>query len=277
MTEEAKKDNEYLLERFATRLKEERNRNKLSQTSLANLMGYSRALVTKVETCTQKPSSDFAIRADQVLGTGSLFTGLLPSSANERTRLLRRYVTIEQTEATQLFQWQSSGVPALVQIPEYAREVLTVSVPPWSPEEIDDFVDSQMSRQNALTRSEDPLNAHFIISEGALRQLVGGIDVMVAQWKRLIEWSMARTVTWQVLPRDAGAHPAMQGSYTILDTASLRAALYVETMAGGEVITEEQSIAHARQRASFLMTNALSPRNSVGYVEKLINEETTWR
>lgn len=272
---------------FGYRLKEERTRHKTresgrtTQEDLARAMGVSRGLISRIETGNLLPTLDFAIRADDALGTRRLFQSLLPTPENEVTRSLSRYVTTEQTEAVALSTWQATVVPALLQDPGYARAVRSAAVPPHSKAEIDSIVAAQEKRQNVLTREEPkPLNAHFVLAEGSVRQLVGGRNVMVGQWRRLAEWAALPSVTIQVLPASVGAHPAMQGSYTILDMPPRlagQAALYVETMASGAVITDTEQVAHARQRFGGLMAHALSPPETMAYLQRLQeDEEEAW-
>jgi len=237
-------------------------------------MGYVRQTITRIESGNHLPTRNFAIRADEALGTAGLFVALLPSPEAERHRLLRRYVHIEQHQATGLFQWQALVVPAMLQTEEYAREVMRVAVPPRGTAEVDQYVAYQMSRQNALWR-EKPVTAHFVVSAAAVSQMVGGGAVMLGQWEKLIQWSANPHVTLQILPREVGAHASMQGSYTILEIEALKWALYVETMAGGDVITGPQTVSHARQRFSALTATALRPGESVAFLHELKKEEAT--
>ncbi|XKK39393.1 helix-turn-helix transcriptional regulator [Nocardiopsis sp. ARC36] len=259
---------------FAERFQEVRNAHKWTQAQLAQKMGYVRQTITRIESGHHLPTRNFAIRADEALGTGGLFIALLPSPEAERHKLLRRYVHIEQHQATGLFQWQALVVPAMLQTAEYARAVMTVAIPPRGAADIDQYVAYQMGRQNALWR-ESPLTAHFVISAAAVTQMVGGGTVMLKQWEKLIQWSENPHITLQILPKTVGAHASMQGSYTILEIETLKWALYVETMAGGNVITDAQTVSHARQRFSALMATALRPGESIDFLLDLRKEEVT--
>ncbi|MFC4561836.1 Scr1 family TA system antitoxin-like transcriptional regulator [Nocardiopsis mangrovi] len=272
MTKECTPEERDAARNFARKLRELRKIAHLSQTELAERMRVARQTIGKYESGLHVPTRDFAVLADEALGTEGLFAGFLPSPEGEHRKLLKRYVHIEQSKATSLQQWQAQVVPALLQTEEYAREVLTVSIPPRMPDEVDKFVASQMARQDVLWRKH-PIEAHFIIGEAAATQLVGGRDVMRRQWAKLIEWSANPYVTLQVLPRSVGAHASMQGAYTILEIEALKWAVYVETMAGGEVITGTQTVTFARRRFGALMAHALSPRDTVKLLSELQQEE----
>lgn len=261
---------------FRKNLKAERNLRKWSQTELARRLGYVRQTITRAESGHQLPSEDFAIRVDQIFGTHELFQSLLPSLQNTHLRRLRQYVHIEQNEATRVSQWQPHVVPGLLQTEDYAREVLRVAIPPRSLEEINRFVTSQMQRQEVLWRSDRaPVDAHFIVAEGALRQLVGGPDMMRDQLHQLIDWAERnRHITFQVLPFTAGAHASLQSAYTVVET-SRNWALYVETVAMNQVVTEQVMVRETRQRLAALSAEALSTRGSMEYMHQLEQEITT--
>jgi transcriptional regulator with XRE-family HTH domain len=251
---------------IARRLREERARHRLNQGELADRMGYSRQSVTRAESGTILVSEDFALRADQVLMTQ--LAALLPVPGIERHKLLRRYVEIEQHRAHTLQQWQAQLVPALLQTADYARTVVAATLPPKSPEAVDTTVANRLHRQQVFDR-EQPLTAHFVLDEGAVRRLVGGVSLMRPQWDHLITSADNPYITIQILLHAHGAHAALIGSYTILEVAPHESALYMETMASGTVVTETQPVQHARQRFASLMARALSPQDSIQFLEEL--------
>ncbi|MBK3559302.1 helix-turn-helix domain-containing protein [Streptomyces sp. MBT56] len=73
----------------------------------------------------------------------------------------------------------------------------------------------RMERQKAITRSERPLGAWFILGEAALRQQIGGPKVIQAQLNHLIEVSELPNVTLQVLPFSVRAYRGGPIAFTI--------------------------------------------------------------
>lgn len=256
---------------FGQELLRFRHSTGLSQTKFGQRAGCSRQLVGDVENGAARPTLKFARKIDRAFNTNARFEGLLVSDS-ELQILLRRYVTIEQQQAVALQQWQTTVVPALLQTKTYARRTLEVSIPALPPAKINQQVKSRLARQEALSRP-NPLEGYFVLSEGALTQLVGGAALMRQQWEHLLRCAHLPNVTLQVLPRTAGAHASMQGSYTILETSPPGWAIYVETMAGGEVLTQRKLVTDTRQRFAALMANALSPDESMRYIQRLISEE----
>lgn len=76
-------------------------------------------------------------------------------------------------------------VPGLLQTAEYGRAVTVASRAWQTPEEIDQFIQVRLARRKRLT-GEGPLEFWAMLAEGALRQQVGGAEVMRAQLEHLI-------------------------------------------------------------------------------------------
>jgi hypothetical protein len=75
-------------------------------------------------------------------------------------------------------------IPGLLQTSEYGRAV-TVASRAWkTPEEIDQFVQVRLARQQRLT-DENPMSLWAVLAEGVLRQHVGGSAVTQAQLEHL--------------------------------------------------------------------------------------------
>ncbi|MDB1090181.1 DUF5753 domain-containing protein [Streptomyces sp. ACA25] len=63
---------------------------------------------------------------------------------------------------------------------------------------------------------ERPPSVWAVIGEAALYQQVGGPEVMREQVDHLLTLSARPHVTLQVLPFSAGAHPGVDGAFTVL-------------------------------------------------------------
>jgi len=130
---------------------------------------------------------------------------------------MAEYVALEDI-ATSLRTWQVAIVPGLLQTPDYAR-ALAVGNGSWEdPDEIEPFVESRMARQARLS-GDRPLELRVVVHEGALRQLVGGREVMKEQLGRLLDVARQPNVKLQVMPYIAGAHPGMTSAFTIVSFA----------------------------------------------------------
>ncbi|MET7765824.1 Scr1 family TA system antitoxin-like transcriptional regulator [Streptomyces sp. NPDC005336] len=118
-------------------------------------------------------------------------------------------------------------IPGLLQTEEYARAVLSATVPPWSPTDLRRRLSHRMKRRDILDR-DDPPSCTFIIHEAALRMRFGTNAVLRAQLESLLESSERKNVTVRVLPFAAGGFhvPGISVTYASgqvaqLDTAQL--------------------------------------------------------
>ncbi|MEU3655775.1 helix-turn-helix transcriptional regulator [Streptomyces sp. NPDC032161] len=182
------------------------------------------------------------------------------------------YVALEDI-ATGLRTWQLSIVPGLLQTADYAR-ALAVGNGSWDdPDEIEPFVESRMARQARLT-GERPLELWAVMGEGALRQLVGGRDVMREQLGRLLDVSRLPNVKLQVVPSLAGAHPGMTSAFTIVSFAEPGALDVVHMDTTSTTLWLESDTDADRHGILFDRVSrlALAQRNTVGLIEGILKE-----
>jgi transcriptional regulator with XRE-family HTH domain len=179
-----------------------------------------------------------------------------------------RYVDYEQ-EATAIRTYQSTIVPGLLQTPEYVREMSNVAVPEVSAETANEFVEVKERRQARLA-AVPPLSLSVILDEAVLHRVVGGPAVMGAQLERMIEATRIHSVTIQVIPYIAGAHPAMDSTFTILDlTDPVPSVVYVEGLVGRIYLERPQEIARYEYVFDRLKALALSPQDSAELIAKV--------
>ncbi|MEU2289396.1 helix-turn-helix domain-containing protein [Streptomyces bacillaris] len=132
-------------------------------------------------------------------------------------RSMAEYAALEDI-ATSVRTWQLAIVPGLLQTPDYAR-ALAVGNGSWEdPDEIEPFIEARMTRQARLG-GENPLELWAVVHEAALRQLVGGREVMREQLGHLVDMARQPNVKLQITPYLAGAHPGLTSAFTIVSFA----------------------------------------------------------
>ena len=121
-------------------------------------------------------------------------------------------------------------VPGLLQTEGYARALIRLGNAP-SEDDVVRRVEARLSRQEILRRATPP-RLWAVIDESALSRPIGGRSVMRDQVRHLIEMCDHPFVTLQILPFEAGAHPAMGGPFTILrfSEPDLRDVVYIEQL-----------------------------------------------
>lgn len=178
------------------------------------------------------------------------------------------YVGLE-TEAIGLRYYQCTLVPGLLQTAGYARAMLDAAVPRLTRARIDELLEVKLTRQDILNRAE-PLRLWAVLDEAALHRVVGGPKVMAAQLDRLIEVTGNPNVTVQVIAYEAGAHPAMDSTFNILEfMGSVPAVVYVEGLVGWIYIDRPAEIDKYQQVFEYLSSLALSPKESIDLVAKI--------
>ena len=178
------------------------------------------------------------------------------------------YVGLEAA-AVSIRRYQSTVIPGLLQTRDYARIVHEVMIPKLTRERIDEFVEVRMTRQRLLTQNPAP-RFWVVLDEAVLHRMVGGRQVMSAQLDRLIEVTDLPNVTMQIIPYEAGAHPAMDSTFSMLDfDGSVPSVVYVEGLVGWIYVDSPQDLARYQQVFECLCAMALTPQASVELVARV--------
>ncbi|HEX6527658.1 MAG TPA: helix-turn-helix transcriptional regulator [Streptosporangiaceae bacterium] len=181
------------------------------------------------------------------------------------------YVGLE-TAASALRGYESELVPGLFQTEAYARAIMSTA-PAADNEEADRQITVRMERQKRLTAS-DPLTVWQVLNEAVIRRPVGGADVMRAQLDHLIEVASLKNVTLQILSFDKGAHPAMIGSFQMMefpDPADPEV-VYLETQTGALYVEKQQDVREYGLRFDYARAQALGPAESRAMLIQLASE-----
>lgn len=172
------------------------------------------------------------------------------------------YVGLESAAVT-ISDFDPGVFPGLLQTPAYARAVHEAAFPLLSPEVIDQRIEVRRARQQALVRDKPPQLA-AIVDEAVLHRVVGGPDVMVGQLVHVIEASQLDNITVQVLPYSAGAHPALDSTFTMLEfEPPVPGVVYVDGLVGQIYLERPQDFQRYRQIFKHLSDVAMSPQSSI--------------
>jgi transcriptional regulator with XRE-family HTH domain len=178
------------------------------------------------------------------------------------------YVDLEQAAAATSY-FQSTLVPGLLQTVDYMRGMYAGGLPgEFTPERTDELMKVRFRRQEILTR-DPPLPLHTILDEAVLHRVVGSPSTMSAQLQHLNVVANLPSVTLQVLPYAAGAHPAMDSMFNILEFDVVPPVVYVEGLMGMLYIERESEVARYRQVFEFLRSIALNPQETIALVSEI--------
>jgi transcriptional regulator with XRE-family HTH domain len=180
-----------------------------------------------------------------------------------------RYIGLESA-AVEMRDYEALVVPGMLQTEEYSRAIFQVASPDYVgslDESIEAHVKARRERQSLLYRS-DPLRLYAVLDESVIRRQIGGSDVTRSQLKHLVEMSLMRNVTIQVLPFSGGAYAGMAGSFAILQFTDAPSVVYAEALAG-DIYQEAGDVQRYRVVFESLRAAALSPLESAHLIEKV--------
>jgi transcriptional regulator with XRE-family HTH domain len=179
------------------------------------------------------------------------------------------YVGLE-AEAATIRDYNSDVVTGLMQTEAYARAMFRVAEPPLDEATTDQRVEARLKRRDLLTREGGPL-LYFIQDEAALHRPVGGAAVMQAQLARIVEVASLPRVTFQLIPLDIGAHPAMDSTFVIIEfqESTVNDVIYVEGLVGNIYLESIAEVERYKQIFSRLQVIASSPEESVARVARI--------
>ena len=167
-----------------------------------------------------------------------------------------------ETEAVTISSYEQELIPGLLQTADYARSVIRAFRPDDTADQIARRVEVRMARQEVFTR-DDPPRLWAVISEAVVRRAVGGQAVMAAQLRALASERDRPVVTVQVLPFSAGEHPAMAGSFVILDFPDPEpSAVYLENASSALYLERLTDVQRYAGMFRFVQAAALGPKES---------------
>ncbi|HEU5160165.1 MAG TPA: Scr1 family TA system antitoxin-like transcriptional regulator [Streptosporangiaceae bacterium] len=163
-------------------------------------------------------------------------------------------------------------VPELLQTPAYARAAIRLGHPNAPEEEVERRVSLRMRRKELLT-GPDPLRLWAVMDEMALLRQTGGVAVMRAQLRRLIEATALPNVTLNVLPLRVGGYAAVTGPFSILrfTEPELPDLIYLEQLTGAIYLDRRTDVDRYAMVMESLCANAAGPAASVRTLRTILD------
>jgi transcriptional regulator with XRE-family HTH domain len=260
---------------LAAELRRLRDAATLTGEEAAGRLGWSPSKISRIETGQTSPGlADLRRLLDlyEVSGTQRGRLEQLGQSAGQRgwwdaysDTLGPEYTALIALEAeADSVRWYAPMlVPGLLQTERYAREVISSGLLIAPPGEVERRVQVKMTRQRVLA-GEKPVHLSVVLDEAAVLRTVGDAGVMREQLAHLAEMAARPTITVQVLPLTAGAHPATTGEFTILAFPELIApdVVYLENMTSDLYVEREGEVYRYGMAFDRLLTLALPPEKS---------------
>ncbi|WP_203965046.1 helix-turn-helix domain-containing protein [Actinocatenispora thailandica] len=185
-----------------------------------------------------------------------------------------------ETAASLLREYEDSLVPGLLQTDDYAQAVLLAGQRAPTEADIREKLAVRAHRQRLLD-VDDPPELRVVLDEGSIRREVGGADVMRGQVDHLLDMSRRSNIKIQVLPFRSGAHPGLDGPFTIIDfppppegypdTAQPRL-IYIESMMNAWYLEKPEEIIAYDNAWDDIRSLALTPSDSVELLRRIADD-----
>lgn len=256
---------------LAAALREARQANGASLRALAKRIGISHTMISLWEHGHRVPEPEDVAIVLTGLGVG----------AGERARVveLSRHakevdwlavgipgvsqalaaVVAHERAATSIFEWSPLVVPGLLQTSEYAGQILDEA-----------RLTVRLARRDVITKRE-PVDFTAAIGEPALRQIIGGRDVMAHQLRELT--SLLDNVNVLAVPVGEGWHPGLAGPFVLYDFPDSPSIVHVEHHRSSAFVFNEQDVAHYKEAAKAIREKvALNPAKSAQFIASVIKQ-----
>ncbi len=245
----------------------------MRQGELGAAIGYSEEMVSAVERGRRIPKPDFLEKADEVLGAGGKLAFMKEDVERARYPKNVRDLAKLEDESSELGAYAALHIHGLLQTPEYAQALYAMRRPAYTSEEIERLVAARMARKAVFERVPLP-QLTFVQEEVTLRRPVGGRIVLRRQLEHLLAMSKLRHVSIQVMPTDCEDHAGMMGSIRLLKLRNGKTLAHTEGQQYSRVLSDPREVQTLEMRYGMIRAQALPPRESVAFIEKILGEPT---
>ncbi|MGS2586513.1 helix-turn-helix domain-containing protein [Streptomyces hebeiensis] len=267
----ADKSGQGIVTAFGQSMKTLRVRAGLEREEFGRRIGYSASTVASFEQGRRIPSPRTIEQADEVLGAGGLLTVWKEQVERAQYPVFFRGMAKLEKEAIELLSYDTLVVKGLLQTEEYMRAVLAMRRPPLDQETIEQRVAARLARQDIFDRQLAPLLS-FVMDESVLRRRLGGKGVLRRQLEHLLLIGQKRNVEIQIMPLVCEESAGVDGPFTVVTRDDGKKFVYAEAQGTSTLQTDPQQAALAAARYGIIRSQALTPRESVEFIERLLGE-----
>ncbi|MBJ6633984.1 helix-turn-helix transcriptional regulator [Streptomyces sp. I5] len=244
----------------------------LTQAELGAAIGYGEELVSSVERGRRIPRPEYLDAVDAALGAGGKVSAMARDVAEIRYPKTVRDLKKLEAEAAELGAYNNSVIHGLLQTPDYARAVFSARRPPFTADELDQRLSARVARQEIISETTSRPLFSFVQCESTLRRPLGGRMVMRGQLERLLTVGRFPHVDLQVLPLSHEENPGLAGSFRLLRLRDGTTVGHLEVQHISRVVTDRKEVQLLDMRYGAIRAQALSPRESLALIEKVLGE-----
>ncbi|WP_407287273.1 helix-turn-helix transcriptional regulator [Streptomyces sp. BP-8] len=264
-------ESEAVVETIGHQLRVWREDAGLRPAEFAKAMGYTGDLIYKIERGARIPRPEYLDKADEVLGADGKIAAMKQDVARARYPKKVRDLTRWEAEAVEVAAYENHNVNGLLQTEEYTRALFEMCRPAYSQDEVDRLVAARMTRHAIFDRTPAPMLT-FVQEEVTLRRPLGGRMVLRRQLERMLEVGQLRNVEIQVMPTDREDHAGMNGPIQVLKFGDGSAVGHSQGQFGNRPASHPKDVRVLELRYGTIRAQALTPRESLAFIEKLRGE-----
>ncbi|MGW1139205.1 helix-turn-helix domain-containing protein [Streptomyces zhihengii] len=256
---------------FGRQLKLFRERAGMDRARFGSLTGYSASTIAAFEQGRRIPPPKFIERADEALGAGGVLCASKEEVARAQYPAFFRDAAKLEAEAVELHVYDTHVVNGLLQTEDYTRALMGMRRPLLDEATIEQRVAARLARQEIFDRWPSPLLS-FVMEEPAIRRPLGGDQVWRGQLEQLLLLGQKRNVELQVMPLEREDNAGVDGAFTLLMPRQGTPVGYLEVQGRSTLVMERDALHALSARYGIIRAQALTPRESLAFVEKLLGE-----
>jgi transcriptional regulator with XRE-family HTH domain len=272
-----------LRRRVAVSLRRHRENAGLTQKEAAKQTGIAGNRINHFETMRNMPPDEDLVQLLELYGATEETDELLAILPTARKRTPSEAATTDPEQfnlfigleagATRIEAYNALVLHGLVQTVGYAEALLRGHGQGHAEAEVRRRLRLRMRRQELLT-AESPTQLWLVTPQQVLEAPIGGPEVMRAQLAHLLEIAELPNVELQVLPRDVGPHPGLNGSFTIMSfpIPGDPGLVYVETHIRGLFFEQPHELQAYAQVMNYLRVLARPPEESRLLIDRIRKE-----
>ncbi|MGW2705039.1 Scr1 family TA system antitoxin-like transcriptional regulator [Streptomyces sp. NPDC001340] len=269
----ARKKNQSAMKMLGRQLAAARRAAGFSQAGLSTALHLNEDTIASIEQGRRSLMPDVAEILGDFLGTKGMFAaGVANLPEVDQFPLNAEQFDVHVRQAIAVSWYECVVLPGLLQTPEYARALFQDRVPAYDEDEIEARTADRIDRQEIMHRQSPP-TLSFVVWEPVLHLGLGGSEVRHTQLRHLHKLCELRHVTFQILPLDAPSLAGLAGPFMMLETPDHQHLVYAECQVGSHWIADPDQAAHRAQKYGMLRSQALSPQDSLGLIDRLLGEQ----
>lgn len=242
----------------------------LNQSDLASVLAWSPSKVSRMisgKRCASPEDVSAVLAVGRIVGPKRQELLEMARHATERgwwqdfgDRLPAELRTLSDHEdsALTITNFENAVVPGLLQIPDYARALISTT-PSIPAAEVRPRVEARTRRQLIFDR-QFPAQFRFFVDEYAIQRVGPGTKIMSDQVHHLLRMSVRPYIKIRVVP-DAGFHAAHK-PFKLMEFTEIKPVVHIENQTSVLFLERDDSIAAYRQEITELSKVALDENQS---------------